>query len=77
MESEPLVDSSLSEHFWKGCSLPSDLAMLVSFREVYSPASSSVMTLSCLAVAGLLLRLSLLSFTDSVNQQMGYDSTTY
>lgn len=58
------MEPSLSEDLRRGCSLPSDLAMLVSFRDVYSPASSSLKALSCL--------VSLLSFKDSVDQQIGY-----
>ncbi|KAG7221268.1 hypothetical protein INR49_017409 [Caranx melampygus] len=64
---EPLVEPSLSEDLSSGCSLPSGLVTLVSFREVYSPASSSLGTASGFSAAGLGLRFSLLSVTDSVD----------
>lgn len=68
MDSEPLVEPSLSEDLSRGCSLPSGFVTLVSFKEVYSPASSSSRTASGFSVVGEGLRFSLLSFTDSVGQ---------
>lgn len=43
VDSEPLVDPSLSENFSSGCSDPSlTYGFVVSLRDVYSPASSSL-----------------------------------
>lgn len=68
MDSEPVVELSLSEDFSRDCSPTSGFVTLVSFREVYSPASSSLKTASCFGVAELWLVFSLFSLTDSVNQ---------
>lgn len=68
VDSEPLVEHSLSEDFSRGCSVPSltngFVVSLVSLRDVYSPASSSL-GVDDISGAALELCFSQLSFVVS------------